>query len=59
MWQCSHNVLVTQSESGTQNKMMSKVEHISDTEEVVEGSWSLVQNGITAVSESLERLPLP
>jgi len=40
MWQCSHTLRATQKEYPTQNKQMTAVGYISDTEEIVKASWS-------------------
>jgi hypothetical protein len=41
MWQGSQNLRATKKESRAQNKLMTAVEYISDTEEIVRASWSL------------------
>jgi len=43
MWQGSQNLRATQKESRAQNKQMTAVGYISDTEESVKASWSLFQ----------------
>jgi len=43
MWQGSHNLRAIQKESCTQNKQMPAVRYISDTEEIVQASWSNFQ----------------
>jgi len=43
MWQCSQNLRATQKESRAQNKQMTAIEYISDTEDIVKSSWSLFQ----------------
>jgi hypothetical protein len=40
-WQGSPNLLATPKESRAQNKQMTAVGYISDTEEIVKSSWSL------------------
>jgi len=40
MWQGSQNLRATQKESWAQNKQMTAVGYISDTEEIVKASWS-------------------
>jgi len=45
MWQGSHNLQATQNESRTQNKQMTTVGYISDTEEIVKETWSHFQHG--------------
>jgi len=59
MWQGSQNLRPTQKESRAQNKQMTAVGYISDTDEIVKASWSLFQHdGATAFTLS-ERSPLP
>ena len=41
MWQGSQNLRGTQKESWAQNKQMTAVGYISDTEEILNASWSL------------------
>jgi hypothetical protein len=41
MWQGSQNLCPIQKESRTQNKQMTAVGYILDTEEIVKASWSL------------------
>jgi len=49
MWHGSENLRATQTESRAQNKQMTAVGYISDTEEIVKASWSLFQHdGATA-----------
>jgi len=48
MWQGSQNLRATQKESHTQNKQMTAVGYISDTEEIVKSSWSLFQHDCAA-----------
>jgi len=59
MWQGSHNLCATQKESRTQNKQMTAVGYISDTEEIVKASWSLFQHDGAAAFKLSERSPLP
>jgi len=40
MWQGSQNLRATQKESWAQNKQMTAVGYISDTEEIIKASWS-------------------
>jgi len=40
MWRGSQNLCATQKESPAQNKQMTAVEYISDTEEIIKASWS-------------------
>jgi len=44
MWQGSQNLGATQQESCAQNKQMTTVRYISDTEEIVKALWSLIQH---------------
>jgi hypothetical protein len=44
MWQGGQNLRATQKESCAQNKQMTAVGYISDTEEIVKSSWSLFQH---------------
>jgi len=44
MWQGSQILCATQKESRAQNKQMSAVGYISDTEQIVKASWSLFQH---------------
>jgi len=59
MWQGSQNLCVTQKESRAQNKQMSIVGYISDTEEIVNTSWSLFEHDCVAAFELSGRSPLP
>ena len=59
MWQRSQNLCVTQKESRVQNKQMTAVGYISDTEEIVKASWSLFQHDGAAGFKLSERSPLP
>jgi len=59
MWQGSQNLCATQKESRTQNKQMTTVEYISDTEEIVKASSSLFQHDGAAAFKLSERSPLP
>jgi len=59
MWQGSQNLRATQKESRAQNKQMTAVEYISDTEEIVKASWSLFQHDGAAAFTLSERSPLP
>jgi len=59
LWQGSQNLRATQKELRTQNKQMTAVRYISDTEEIFKASWSLFhQDGVAAFKLS-ERSPLP
>jgi len=59
MWQGSQNLRTTQKESRAQNKQMTAVGYISDTEEIVRASWSLFQHDGAAAFKLSERSPLP
>jgi len=59
MWQGSRNLHATQKESRAQNKQMTAVGYISDTEEIVKASWSLFQHDGAAAFKLSERSPLP
>jgi hypothetical protein len=59
MWQGSQNLRATQKESRAQNKQMTAVGYISDTEEIVKSSWSLFQHDGAAAFKLSERSPLP
>jgi hypothetical protein len=59
MWQGSQNLCATQKESRTQNKQMTSVGYILDTEEIVKSSWSLFQHDGAAAFKLSERSPLP
>jgi len=59
MWQGSQNLLATQKKSRAQNKEMTTVGYISDTEESVNASWSLFQHDGKAAFKSSESSPLP
>jgi len=59
MWQGSQNLRATQKESCAQNKLMTAIAYISDTEGIVKASWSLVQHDGAAAFKLSERSPLP
>jgi len=59
MWQGRQNLRATEKESRAQNKQMTAVGYISDTEEIVKSSWSLFQHDGAAAFKLLERSPLP
>jgi len=59
MWQGSQNLCATRKESRAQNKQITAVGHISDTEEIVKASWSLFQHDGAAAFKLSERSPLP
>ena len=58
MWQGSQNLHATQQKSRTQNKQVTAVGYISDTEEFIKASWSLFQHDGTAAFKMSERSPL-
>ena len=59
MWQGSQNVRATQMESRIQNKQMTAVGYISNTEEIVKASLSLFQHDGAAAFKLSERSLLP
>jgi len=59
MCQGSQNLRATQKESRAQNKQMTGVGSISDTEEIVKASLSLFQHNCVAAFKLSERSPLP
>jgi len=59
MWQGSQNLGATQQESHAQNKQMTAVGYISDTEEIVKASRSLSHNDGAAAFQLSEWSPLP
>jgi hypothetical protein len=59
MWQDSQNLRATQQQSRAQNKQITTVRYISDTEEIVKGSWSLIQHDRLVAFKLSERSPLP
>jgi len=59
MWQGSQNLRAMQQQSRAQNKQMTAVGYISDTEEIIKASWSLFQHDGAAVFKFSETLPLP
>ena len=59
MWQGSQNLRATQKESRPRNKQMTAVGYISDTEEIVNASWSLFQHDGAAAFKLSEKSPLP
>jgi len=59
MWQGSQTLRATQKESRAQNKQMTALGYISDTEEIVKASWSnFHHDGVTAFKLS-ETSPVP
>jgi len=59
MWQGSQNLRATQKESRAQNMRMTTVGYISDTEEIIQASWSLFQHDRATAFSLSERSPLP
>jgi len=59
MWQGSQNLRATQKESRAQNKQMTAVGYISETQESVKASWSPFQHDGAAAFKLSERSPLP
>jgi len=59
MWQGSQILCATQKESRAQNKQMTAVGYILDTEEIVTASWSLFHHDGAAAFKFSERSPLP
>ena len=59
MWQGSQNLRATQTESRTQNKQMTAIGNISDTEEIIKAFWSLLEHDGATALKLFERSPLP
>ena len=59
MWQGSQNLHATQKESWTQNKQMTAMGYISDTEEIVKTSSSVFQHDGAAAFKLSDRSPSP
>ena len=59
MWQGSQNLPAIEKEFRTQNKDMTAMGYISDTEDIVQASWSLFQHEGAAAFKLSERSPLP
>jgi len=59
MWQGSQHLRTTQKESRAQNKQITAVGYISDTEESIKASWSLFQHDGAAAFELTGRSQLP
>jgi len=55
----SQNLCATQKEYRAQNKQMTAVGYISDTEEIIKASWSNFQHDGAAAFKLSERSPLP
>jgi len=59
IWLRSQNLHATRQECRTQNKQLAAVESISDTEEIIKGSWSNIQHDCPTAFTLSERSPLP
>jgi len=59
MWQGSQDLRATQEGSRAENKQMTAVGYISDTEEIVKASWTHFQHNREAAFRLTERSPLP
>jgi hypothetical protein len=59
MWQGSQNLRATQKESRSPHMQMTPMGYISDTDEIVKASWSLIQHHGAAGFKFVERSPLP
>jgi len=59
MWQGSQNLQATQRESRAQNKQITAVGYISDTEEIVKATWSNFQHDGAAAFKLSEKSPVP
>jgi len=59
IWQGSQNLRATQKGSSAQNKQMTAIGYISDTEEIVKASWSLFHHDAAAAFKLSETSPLP
>jgi len=59
MWQGSQNLRAAQKESHAQNKQLTAVGYILDTEVILKASWSFFQHDGAAAFKLSERSPLP
>jgi len=59
MWQGSQNLNPIQKESRAENKQMTAIGYISDTEEIIKASWLIFQHDGVAAFKFSERSPLP
>jgi len=59
MWQGSHNLRATQKESRAQNKQITAVGYISDTDQIVNASWSLFKHDVAGALKLSQWSPLP
>jgi len=57
-WQGSQNPRATQKESRAQNKEMTAIEQISDSEEIIKAFWSNFEHDGAAAFKLLEKSPL-
>jgi hypothetical protein len=59
IWQGSENLRATQKASCAQNKQMTAMGYISDTEETVKASWLAFKHDGVGAFEMTEKSPLP
>jgi len=59
LWQGSQSLHATKKESHAQNKQMTAIGYISDSEEIIEASWSNFHHDGGAAVKLSERSPLP
>jgi hypothetical protein len=59
MWQGSQNLYTALKKARAQNKKMTGIGYISDTEEIVKVSWSIFHHDSVAAFNVSERLPMP
>jgi len=59
LWQGSQNLRATKKESCPENKQMTAMGYISDTEEIINASWSPFQHDVVAAFKLSERSRLP
>jgi len=59
MWWGSQTLRAMQKDSCAHNKQMTAMGYISDTEEIIQVSWSLFQHDSAAAFKLSERSPLP
>jgi hypothetical protein len=59
MWQGSQTLRTTQKESRAQNKQMTSVSYISDTDEIIKESWSNFHHDGAAAFKLSEKSPVP
>jgi len=58
MWQGSQNLRAAQKKSCTQNKQMTAMGYISDTEEIINASWSLFQHDGAAALKIVTKISI-